>query len=175
MQIGTRDIFDSDHDMFREMTRNLFDKEVKPFHAEWEKAGEVPRELWTKAGELGLLATMTPEAYGGMVRFYISPHHFLTEIVCLRAHPSTRALSPCFQHLTSVLRRRVLSSPHVCASQGCDAKYPAIVWEEQSYSGCTGPGFAMHSDIVAPYVLSRVVLLGTPVVRFSSSSVASLS
>jgi len=36
--------------------------------------------------------------------------------------------------------------------QGCDAKYPAIVWEEQSYSGCTGPGFAMHSDIVAPYV-----------------------
>ena len=54
--------------MFREMTRNFFEKEVKPFHGEWEKAGEVPRELWTKAGDLGLLATMTPEAYGGMVR-----------------------------------------------------------------------------------------------------------
>ena len=100
-QIGTRDIFDSDHDMFREMTRSFFQNEVAPFHAEWEKAGEVPRELWTKAGELGLLANMVPEQYGGL---------------------------------------------------GLDCKYPAIVWEEQSYSGCTGPGFAMHSDIVAPYI-----------------------
>jgi long-chain-acyl-CoA dehydrogenase len=101
MQIGTRDIFDSDHDMFREMTRNFFMNEVAPFHAEWEKAGEVPRELWTQAGELGLLSNMVPEEYGGL---------------------------------------------------GLDCKYPAIVWEEQSYSGCTGPGFAMHSDIVAPYI-----------------------
>jgi long-chain-acyl-CoA dehydrogenase len=100
-EIGCRDIFDSDHDMFREMTRSFFENEVVPFHAEWEKAGEVPRELWTKAGELGLLSTMVPEEYGGI---------------------------------------------------GVDCKYPAIVWEEQSYSGCTGPGFAMHSDIVAPYI-----------------------
>lgn len=99
--IGIRDIFDSDHDMFREMTRNWFETEVKPFHGEWEKAGEVPRELWTKAGEMGLLSNMVPEEYGGL---------------------------------------------------GTDCKYPAIVWEEQSYSGCTGPGFAMHSDIVAPYI-----------------------
>jgi len=26
------------------------------------------------------------------------------------------------------------------------------MWEEQSYAGTTGPGFAMHSDIVAPYI-----------------------
>jgi alkylation response protein AidB-like acyl-CoA dehydrogenase len=24
--------------------------------------------------------------------------------------------------------------------------------EEQSYSGCTGPGFALHSEITAPYI-----------------------
>jgi len=66
LDIGIRDIFDSDHDMFREMTRNFFETEVKPFHAEWEKAGEVPRELWTKAGEMGLLANMVPEEYGGL-------------------------------------------------------------------------------------------------------------
>ena len=64
--IGIRDIFDSDHDMFREMTRNFFETEVKPFHGEWEKAGEVPRELWTKAGEMGLLSNMVPEEYGGL-------------------------------------------------------------------------------------------------------------
>merc|ERR1719240_1407551 len=52
--IGTRAIFDSDHDQFRELCRSFFKNEVAPFHAEWEKAGEVPRELWLKAGELGL-------------------------------------------------------------------------------------------------------------------------
>src|SRR3546814_20060294 len=25
--------------------------------------------------------------------------------------------------------------------------------EEQAYTGCTGPGFSLHSDIVAPYLL----------------------
>ena len=29
----------------------------------------------------------------------------------------------------------------------------AIVWEEQGYSGCSGPGFSLHSDIVIPYIL----------------------
>ena len=28
------------------------------------------------------------------------------------------------------------------------------MWEEQSYCGCTGPGFAIHSDICAPYVVN---------------------
>ncbi|KAH8061703.1 isovaleryl-CoA dehydrogenase [Aureococcus anophagefferens] len=54
MEIGCRDIFDEDHDAFRQMCRDFFANEVKPFHKEWEKAGEVPRELWTKAGDLGL-------------------------------------------------------------------------------------------------------------------------
>jgi long-chain-acyl-CoA dehydrogenase len=35
---------------------------------------------------------------------------------------------------------------------GMDALWASIVWQEQGYSGCTGPGFALHSDIVAPYV-----------------------
>jgi len=48
--------------------------------------------------------------------------------------------------------------PEEYGGLGLDCKYPAIVWEEQSYSGCTGPGFAMHSDIVAPYITNY----GTP-------------
>ena len=34
MQIGVRDIFDSDHDMFRETARAFFDNEIKPHHTQ---------------------------------------------------------------------------------------------------------------------------------------------
>ena len=36
------------------------------YSGEWEKAGEVPRELWLKAGEQGMLSMMVPEEYGGV-------------------------------------------------------------------------------------------------------------
>jgi alkylation response protein AidB-like acyl-CoA dehydrogenase len=35
-----------------------------------------------------------------------------------------------------------------------DILYSAIVWEEQSYTGCTGPGFALHSEICVPYIVN---------------------
>ena len=38
---------------------------MTPFHAQWEKDGQVPREVWTKAGEAGLLLPTTSDAYGG--------------------------------------------------------------------------------------------------------------
>ena len=40
--------------------------EITPRHGEWEKAGIVPRSLWKKAGEAGLLCCAIPEEYGGM-------------------------------------------------------------------------------------------------------------
>jgi long-chain-acyl-CoA dehydrogenase len=39
--------------------------QVRPFTEQWESAGEVPRELWNRAGELGLLCTTVSEQYGG--------------------------------------------------------------------------------------------------------------
>lgn len=101
MQIGTRRIFDSDQDMFRESARDFFETKVKPFHAQWELDGQISRECWLQAGEIGLLGVTTPEEYGG---------------------------------------------------GNATAKEAAIVWEEQSYSLCTGPGFALHSDICMPYI-----------------------
>jgi len=35
---------------------------------------------------------------------------------------------------------------------GADILYSSIVWQEQSYVNCTGPGFALHSDICMPYI-----------------------
>jgi alkylation response protein AidB-like acyl-CoA dehydrogenase len=60
-----RTLFDADHDAFRDTCRAFCEKEIAPFHADWEKAGIVPRELWSKAGQTGLLGFMMPEQHGG--------------------------------------------------------------------------------------------------------------
>jgi alkylation response protein AidB-like acyl-CoA dehydrogenase len=60
-----RTLFDADHDAFRETCRAFCEKEIAPYHAEWERAGIVPRELWEKAGSQGLLGFAVPEEYGG--------------------------------------------------------------------------------------------------------------
>ena len=61
-----RTIFSPEHDLFRTSVQRFIKEHVTPFHADWEKAGRVPRELWEKAGELGLLCCNVPEQYGGM-------------------------------------------------------------------------------------------------------------
>jgi alkylation response protein AidB-like acyl-CoA dehydrogenase len=61
----TRDIFEPEHEDFRQTVRTFFEKEVVPNHEQWEKDGIVPRELWLKAGEAGLLCFDVAEEYGG--------------------------------------------------------------------------------------------------------------
>uniref|UniRef100_A0A8C6WSD5 Acyl-CoA dehydrogenase long chain n=1 Tax=Neogobius melanostomus TaxID=47308 RepID=A0A8C6WSD5_9GOBI len=101
LDIGTRRIFNDDHDLFRQNVRRFFQEEVVPHHSKWEKDGQVSREVWEKAGEQGLLGLLIPEEQGGI---------------------------------------------------GGDVYYADIMWEEQMYSNCTGPGFSLHSDIVMPYI-----------------------
>ncbi|XP_058478176.1 long-chain specific acyl-CoA dehydrogenase, mitochondrial [Solea solea] len=103
MDIGTRRILNEDHDLFRQNVRRFFQEEVVPYHSEWEKAGQVSREVWEKAGEQGLLGIMVPEEHGGI---------------------------------------------------GGDLFSAAVVWEEQMYCNCSGPGFALHSDIILPYIVN---------------------
>ncbi len=62
----SRTLFTPEHDAFRDTVRRFIEEHVTPFHAEWEKAGQVPRSLWKKAGELGLLCVNAPEEYGGL-------------------------------------------------------------------------------------------------------------
>jgi len=57
-------LFESEHDAFRDAARTFIAKKVTPSYPEWERAGIVPRELFTLAGELGLFAAV-PEQYGG--------------------------------------------------------------------------------------------------------------
>ncbi|HEY0454508.1 acyl-CoA dehydrogenase family protein [Actinophytocola sp.] len=49
----------------RETTRRFVEKEVLPHLDEWERDGDLPRDLHRKAGALGLLGVAFPEAVGG--------------------------------------------------------------------------------------------------------------
>lgn len=92
-----------EHLDFRNMVREFVEREIVPFHADWERAGLVDREVWRSAGKLGLLGIDVPEEYGGGgVR---------------------------------------------------DFRYQAIISEEIMRVGATGVGFALHNDVVAPYLL----------------------
>jgi len=98
-----RTLFQEEHDMWRNSVRRFVETEIVPFHAQWEQDGIVPRELWRKAGEQGLLCCTVPEAYGGL---------------------------------------------------GLDYLFDVVVFEELWRVGASGPGFLIHTDLVATYILS---------------------
>ena len=60
-----RSLFSSEHEAFRDSFRRFMDKEIAPFHAQWEEQGYVDRAVWNKAGENGFLCMTMPEAWGG--------------------------------------------------------------------------------------------------------------
>ena len=60
-----RTLFNADHEAFRDSFARFVDKEIAPFHAEWEEQGYVDREVWRKAGANGFLCMTMPEAYAG--------------------------------------------------------------------------------------------------------------
>jgi acyl-CoA dehydrogenase len=60
-----RPLLDDEHEAFRRTVRAFIDKEVTPHHEQWERDGQVSREVWTRAGEQGLLCFDVPEEYGG--------------------------------------------------------------------------------------------------------------
>lgn len=103
MKAIARTIFDQEHDIFRRSVAHFVEAELVPKHADWEHAGQVPREVWRKAGEAGLLLCAVAEEFGGA---------------------------------------------------GGNFLHSAVVIEELARAGITGPSFALHSDVVAPYLVS---------------------
>ncbi len=97
-----RTLFTPEHEAFRDSFRRFIDKEIAPFHADWEEQGYVDRAVWNKAGENGFLCLTMPEEYGGA---------------------------------------------------GADKLYSVVQMEEVARAGCSGIGYSLHSEIVAPYIL----------------------
>lgn len=98
-----RTLFSEEHELFRRTIRRFVEDELLPNHSQWEKSGVVPREVWRRAGEMGMLCPNVPEDYGG---------------------------------------------------PGADWLYNVVVIEELARAGITGPGFMVHSEMVAPYILA---------------------
>lgn len=66
MEFFPRDIYNEEHEMFRQALYDFAQKEIVPHHPQWEKDKMVSKEAWKKTGEMGFLGMQVPEEYGGM-------------------------------------------------------------------------------------------------------------
>lgn len=66
LDTASRTAYNSDHEMFRDTVRKVFDKDLLPHLDRHEEEGIVGREFWLACGEAGMLCpTVSPE-YGGL-------------------------------------------------------------------------------------------------------------
>ena len=61
-----RSLFEEDHEQFRELATEFNVRELSPHYAKWDAEHQMPRSMWTAAGEAGLLGLAIPEEFGGM-------------------------------------------------------------------------------------------------------------
>ena len=115
-------IYEQEHEDFRATARAFLEKEVKPFHDQWEQDGQVDREVWRKAGEAGLLCFDVDEEYGGAGVKDFRYNVVLTEEIT-RAGASGARLPGAQRHDRPLhLRAR---RPTSRSSAGCPAWSPA--------------------------------------------------
>jgi alkylation response protein AidB-like acyl-CoA dehydrogenase len=57
-----RNLYDADHEAFRESFGKFLEAEVVPHREEWARHGIVPRELFTAAGRSGSWAWTCPRS-----------------------------------------------------------------------------------------------------------------
>ena len=62
---GCQEYFGRAHNMVRRSVKDFVQKEIVPHVDDWEEMGEFPRELYKKAGDVGLLGIGYPEELGG--------------------------------------------------------------------------------------------------------------
>jgi alkylation response protein AidB-like acyl-CoA dehydrogenase len=57
--------FTEEHEMIRQTVKRFCQEEIAPHAEKWDEAGEFPRELFRKAGELGLFGIRIDPKWGG--------------------------------------------------------------------------------------------------------------
>jgi acyl-CoA dehydrogenase len=139
--------FTAEHEALRESIRSFIEREIHPHVAEWERAQEFPRELFTRMGELGFLGLKYPEEYGGQGGDYVHDAVFAEEMArCgsggvasgIGAHTSI-ATPPIFKFGTEEQKQRWL--------------VPAIKGEKIGALAITEPGAG--SDVAGLRTFAR--------------------
>ena len=90
MDLFTRSFFTAEHREFREQVRRFVAARIAPFHAQWEEAGCVPREIFREAGALGMLCCTVASEWGG------SGADYLFTVVALEEMADAHAPGPGF-------------------------------------------------------------------------------
>ncbi|MCP3982866.1 MAG: acyl-CoA dehydrogenase [bacterium] len=98
-----RDIFEEEHELFREQFKRFVQEEVEPQISDWNEAGITPRSIWKRMGEEGYLGASQPEAYGGSGGDFLFDAIIMEELAYARAHPLQASLHTdiCLPYLTS--------------------------------------------------------------------------
>merc|ERR1719282_1472283 len=66
MDIGGRNIFNSDHDMFRGQVRRWMRERLAPLQTSFEEEGQPSKEIWKEMGNQGMLGVSIPAEVGGI-------------------------------------------------------------------------------------------------------------
>jgi alkylation response protein AidB-like acyl-CoA dehydrogenase len=61
-----RNLYEEDHEQFRELAAEFDAREVAPYYQQWDEKHMMPGELWSAAGGQGLLGLAVPEEFGGL-------------------------------------------------------------------------------------------------------------
>ncbi|HKW93467.1 MAG TPA: acyl-CoA dehydrogenase family protein [Methylomirabilota bacterium] len=134
-------IFDEQHAMFRQAVRAFVQKEVEPHVEEWEQAGQIPKSIWPRMGELGFLGVEYDEKYGGAGADFLT-----TAVLC-----EEMARARCASLAMAVGVHTDMASPHLywTGSEALKEKYlPAICrGEALTAIAVTEPGGG--SDVAA--------------------------
>jgi alkylation response protein AidB-like acyl-CoA dehydrogenase len=59
------DLFDEDHEAFRESVRGFVNRHIVPNLARWDEQRLIDRDVWIAAGKQGMLGLAVPKEYGG--------------------------------------------------------------------------------------------------------------
>lgn len=60
-----RQVFNPEQIAFGSMVRDVIEREIRPHFDDWEEAGLIPKSVYRRLGELGILGMSIPEEFGG--------------------------------------------------------------------------------------------------------------
>ena len=137
--MGYEEKFTTEHQLFRKTVRDFAEKELAPHALEWDRDGIFPREVFKRAGELGLLGINKGEDVGG------SALDYWYTVAYAEALPYSRNAGVNM----ALMVQSDMATPIIDKVGGDDVKKeflaPAVAGEKIAALGVTEPG--VGSDV----------------------------